>query len=48
MTGPMSQGLPKRCVTMIARVRSVMRAAIVSAVTFSVRGSTSANTGMAP
>ena len=33
---------------MMALVRGESRAAIVSAVTFSVTGSTSANTGMAP
>ncbi len=48
MIAVMSHGLPNRCVTMIAFVRSVMRAAIVSAVTLPVRGSTSANTGIAP
>ncbi len=43
-----SHGLPNRCVTTIAFVRSVSRAATVSGVTFPVRGSTSANTGIAP
>ena len=44
----MSQGLPKRCVTAMAFVLSVIRASSVSAVTFSVTGSTSAKTGMTP
>ncbi len=41
-------GLPNRWVTMMAFVRGVIRASIVSAVTFIVTGSTSAKTGMAP
>src|SRR4051812_30671950 len=45
--GSISTGQPNRCVTRIARVRSVMHGAIVSAVTLQVRGSTSAKTGTA-
>src|SRR5437763_16495282 len=48
MIGAIAHGLPKRCVTMIAFVRSLIFAAIVSAVTFSVFGSTSAKTGTTP
>ena len=44
----MSQGRPKRWVTIMALVRSVIWASMVSAVTLSVSESTSANTGMAP
>jgi hypothetical protein len=44
----MATGLPKRWVTMTALVRSVIRAAIVSAVTLPVSGSTSAKTGIRP
>ena len=42
-----SQGLPKRCVTIIAFVRALSIGSIVFAVTFHVLGSTSANTGTA-
>ena len=48
MIGPISHGLPKRCVTIIPFVRSLILAATVSAVTLSVFGSTSAKTGTTP
>ena len=44
----MSHGLPNRCVTTMARVRSLKPAAMVAAVTLPVAGSTSAKTGIAP
>ena len=44
----MSQIRPLRCTARIARVRSVMHASMVSALTLIVPGDVSANTGMYP
>ena len=44
----MSQIRPLRCTARIARVRSVMHASMVSALTLIVPGAVSANTGMYP
>ena len=48
MIGSMSHGIPARWTQMIARVRGVSTARMVSAVMFWLFASTSANTGVAP